>query len=390
MDAFYASVEQRDRPELAGTPVVVGAAPGGRGVVAAASYEARRFGVRSAMPIGRAARLCPHAVYLPVDHHKYAQVSAQVMGILADFTALVEPVSIDEAFLDVTGSGQLFGDGRAIARRIKNRIRGELALSASVGVAANKFVAKVASDLDKPDGLIVVPAGHEADFLAPLPVGRLWGVGRTTERALEDLGIRTIGQLARMPDETLRRRLGRSGAALRALALGHDARPVEPWEAPKSMGAEETFEADHRDMARLEATLRRQAERVARGLRDEGYLGRCVTLKIRFSDFTTFTRRHTTDPTQDGLRIYLEARRLLGRVSLERAVRLIGLSVSGLCAAGAVQLPLLDPGATRRERLTRVLDRLADRFGAGVITPASLIAAAGRRPASGEPTGRGR
>jgi DNA polymerase-4 len=329
-------------------------------------------------------------VYLPVDHHKYAQVSTQVMGILADFTALVEPVSIDEAFLDVTGSGQLFGDGRAIARRIKNRIRGELALSASVGVAANKFVAKVASDLDKPDGLIVVPAGHEADFLAPLPVGRLWGVGRTTERALEDLGIRTIGQLARMPDETLRRRLGRSGAALRALALGHDARPVEPWEAPKSMGAEETFEADHRDMARLEATLRRQAERVARELRDEGYLGRCVTLKIRFSDFTTFTRRHTTDPTQDGLRIYLEARRLLGRVSLERAVRLIGLSVSGLYAAGAVQLPLLDPGATRRERLTRVLDRLADRFGAGVITPASLIAAAGRRPASGEPTGRGR
>jgi DNA polymerase IV len=385
MDAFYASVEQRDRPELAGRPVVVGAAPGGRGVVTAASYDARRFGVRSAMPIGRAVRLCPHAVYLPVDHEKYAQVSSQVMGILADFTPLLEPVSIDEAFLDVTSSRRLFGDGRAIAKRIKDRIRGELCLTASVGVAANKFVAKVASDLDKPDGLVVVPAGCEADFLAPLPVGRLWGVGRTTEGALEGLGIRTIGQLARMPDETLRRRLGTSGLTLRVLALGHDERPVKPWEASKSMGAEETFETDQRDVACLEATLRRQAERVARGLRDEAHLGRCVTLKIRFSDFTTFTRRHTTEPTQDGLRIYLEARRLLGRVKLERPVRLVGVSVSGLSPAGAGQLPLFDPGAVRRERLARVLDRLAARFGAGVIAPASLVDAPPRT--GGRPRG---
>jgi DNA polymerase-4 len=386
MDAFYASVEQRDRPALAGKPVVVGAPPGGRGVVSAASYEARRFGVRSAMPIGRAVRLCPHAVYLPADHDKYARVSAQVMGMLADFSALVEPMSIDEAFLDVTASRRLFGDGPAIARGIKDRIRRELRLTASVGVAANKFVAKVASDLDKPDGLVVVPAGRETEFLAPLPVGRLWGVGGTTERALEALGIRTIGQLAGIPGETLRRRLGVAGPALRALALGHDERPVEPWAPPKSKGAEETFDADHRDLGRLEATLRRQAERVARELRDEGYLGRCVTLKIRFSDFTTFTRRHTTEPTQDGLRIYREVRRLLGRVSLERAVRLIGLSVSGLSATGAGQLPLLDPGAVRRERLARVLDRLADRFGGGVVTPASLVNApprGGRRPRNG-------
>jgi DNA polymerase-4 len=318
-------------------------------------------------------------------------VSAQVMGMLADFSALVEPSSIDEAFLDVTASRRLFGDGAAIAWRIKDRIRRELRLTASVGVAANKFVAKVASDLDKPDGLVVVPAGGEAEFLAPLPVGRLWGVGRTTERALEELGIRTIGQLARMPGDTLRRRLGTSGPVLQALALGRDDRAVEPWEAAKSIGAEETFDVDHRDLLRLEATLRRQAERVARELRDHAYRGRCVTLKIRFSDFTTYTRRHTTEPTQDGLLIYREARRLLGRVSLDRAVRLIGLSVSGLSASAAGQLPLLDPGAVRRESLARVLDRLADRFGAGVVSPASLVGQApraGRGPGAG-PAGRG-
>ena len=338
------------------------------------------------MPIGRAVRLCPHAVYLPVDHDKYARVSAQVMGMLADFTALVEPMSIDEAFLDVTGSRRLFGDGPAIARRIKDRIRRELRLTASVGVAANKFVAKVASDLDKPDGLVVVPAGRRGRVPRPVAGGPALGRGRdhgTGPRGARHPHDRPARRHAR---RDLAARLGASGPALRALALGHDERPVEPWEPPKSMGAEETFDADHRDLGRLEATLRRQAERVARELRDEGYLGRCVTLKIRFSDFTTFTRRHTTEPTQDGLRIYREARRLLGRVSLERAVRLIGLSVSGLSATGAGQLPLLDPGAVRRERLARVLDRLADRFGAGVVTPASLVNApprAARRPRNG-------
>jgi DNA polymerase-4 len=373
MDAFYASVEQRDRPQLRGKPVIVGAAPGGRGVVAAASYEARPFGVRSAMPISRAVRLCPAAVCLPVDHDKYGRISAQVMRILAHFSPLVEPTSIDEAFLDVTASERLFGDGRAIALKIKEWVRDELRLTASVGVASNKFVAKVASDLDKPDGLVVVSAGREAAFLAPLPVARLWGVGRTTERLLEEIGIRTIGQLAAMPDGILWRRLGAAGPSLRELALGRDECRVEPWEAPKSKGAEETFAADHGDVALLEATLRRQAERVARELREDGYLGRCVVLKIRFSDFTTVTRRHTTEPTQEGLRIYREARRLLGQVPLDRTVRLIGLSVSGLSVRGAVQLPLLEPNAGRRERLARVLDRLNDRFGAGAITSASLL-----------------
>src|SRR5215831_7170568 len=330
MDAFYASVEQRDQPELAGRPVIVGADPRGRGVVSAASYEARPFGVHSAMPIGRAARLCPHAVFLPVDMDKYAQVSRQIMAVLAEFTPLMEPISIDEAFLDVTASRALLGDGPTIARRIKSRIRQAVALTASVGVASNKFIAKVASDLEKPDGLVVVSAGAEAAFLAPLPIARLWGVGKVTGAELESMGVRTIGQLAGIPDSHLRARFGDTGPMLRALALGADDRPVEPFAPPKSMGAEETFERDHLDLDRLRATLRAQAERVARELRAEGYAGRTVTLKLRFSDFSTLTRRHTIDPTHDGLRIYQEASALLDRIAPRRPVRLIGLSVSEL------------------------------------------------------------
>ena len=221
MDAFYASVEQRDRPELRGRPVVVGADPRGRGVVSAASYEVRFYGVHSAMPIGRAARLCPHAVFLPVDMDKYAAVSRQVMAVLAAFTPLLEPVSIDEAFLDVTGTETLSGDGPTVAATIKARIAKELALTASVGVAANKFVAKVASDLRKPDGLVVVPAGAEADFLAPLPVSRLWGVGKVTGQGLEEMGITTIGQLATVPVGYLEARFGPGGRGLHDLSLIH-------------------------------------------------------------------------------------------------------------------------------------------------------------------------
>ena len=372
MDAFYASVEQRDRPELRGRPVVVGADPRGRGVVSAASYEARPFGVHSAMPIGRAYRLCPHAVFLPVDHDKYAAVSRQIMRILGDFTPLVEPVSIDEAFLDVTGSRTLFGSGRAIGGRIKARIRAELDLTASVGVAANKFVAKVASDLEKPDGLVVVPPGEERGFLAPLPIFRLWGVGRVTATQLEAIGVARIGQLAALSAESLAAHFGTGGRDLLALAEGRDDRPVEPFAPPKSMGAEETFDRDHRDGARLRATLRAQAERVARELRAEDYAGRFVTLKLRFADFSTITRSHAIEPTQDGLRIYQEVEALLARVELVQPVRLIGLSVSGLGAGGQGQLSLLDANAVRRERLARAVDRLTGRFGDGAVRPASL------------------
>ncbi len=380
MVALYASVEQRDRPELRGRPVVVGADPRGRGVVSAASYEVRPYGVHSAMPIGRAARLCPHAVFLPVDMEKYAAVSRQVMAILAAFTPLLEPVSIDEAFLDLTGTEALSGAGPTAAATIKARIAKELALTASVGVAANKFVAKVASDLRKPDGLVVVPPGTEADFLAPLPVSRLWGVGKVTGQGLEAMGISTIGQLAAVPIGFLEARFGPGGRGLHDLALGRDDRVVEPFAPPKSMGAEETFGRDHRDPERLGATLREQAERVARELREGGYAARCVTLKLRFADFSTLTRRHTDDPTQDGLAIYRRARALLDRIPLTQPVRLIGLSASGLGPAAAGQLPLLGGDPTRRERLARAMDRVTARWGEGSLRPASVVRAPRRRP----------
>jgi DNA polymerase IV len=379
MDAFYASVEQRDRPELQGRPVIVGADPSGRGVVSAASYEARRFGVHSAMPIGRAARLCPNGCFLPVDMAKYAAVSRQVMAILAEFTPLLEPLSIDEAFLDVTGTEGLHGDGPTVARTIKTHIVAALSLTASVGVAANKFVAKVASDLRKPDGLVVVEPGAEADFLAPLPVSRLWGVGRVTGASFEEMGISTIGQLASLPLEYLGARFGSGGRSLQDLALGRDDRAVEPFAAPKSIGAEETFGQDHRDVERLAATLREQAERVARELRDEGYAGRCVTLKLRFADFSTMTRRHTDDPTQDGLLIYRRARALLERIPLRQAVRLIGLSISGLGPAATGQLSLLEADPARRDRLARAMDRVTARFGEDSLRPASLLRKPNRR-----------
>src|SRR5215472_1789926 len=266
MDAFYASVEQRDRPELRGRPVIVGADPRGRGVVSACSYEARVFGVKSAMPISRAYRLCPDGVYLPVYMAKYVAASRQIMAILDDFSPLVEPVSVDEAFVDLTGTTSLFGPAPQAVGEIKRRIRSETGLTASAGVGANKFVAKVASDLEKLDGLVVVEPGREAEFLAPLPIERLWGVGKATAKELQTLGVATIGQLQRIAPRALVARLGPHGPDLLDLAFGRDERAVEPFSPPKSMGAETTFGHDTRDAARLEETLRYQAERVAREL----------------------------------------------------------------------------------------------------------------------------
>ena len=373
MDAFYASVEQRDRPELRGLPVVVGADPRGRGVVSTASYEARRFGVRSAMPIGRAFRLCPHAVFLPVDMEKYQGVSRQVMAILGEFSPLVEPVSVDEAFVDVAGTVRLFGPPDAVARRIKARIRETTGLTASAGLAANKFVAKVASDLEKPDGLVIVAPGTEPRFLAPLPVERVWGVGRVLAESLARMGIRTIGQLQAVPLATLTRRFGEHGRHLHELAFGRDDRVVEPSTAAKSIGAETTFGVDCHDPAQLRRTLRRHAERVARELRAERLAAARVTLKLRYADFQTLTRSHTGEPTQDGLVIYRRAQALLDREAVTEPVRLIGLSTSGFGAAGQGQLPLLDGTALRRERLGPVLDGLDARFGEGTVRPASLL-----------------
>lgn len=380
MDAFYAAIEQRDRPELRGRPVIVGADPRGRGVVSTASYEARRYGVHSAMPISRAARLCPDAAFVPVDMPRYQRVSAEVMAILDTFSPLVEVVSVDEAFVDLTGTGSLFGDAVDAVRRMKARIREATGLTASAGLAANKFVAKVASDLEKPDGLVVVPAGTEARFLAPLGVERLWGVGRVTARALAALGITTIGQLQRMPVAHLVRRLGRHGEELQTLAFGRDDRAVTPWSAAKSMGAETTFGVDCRDQAKLLETLRGQAERVARELRGERLAAARVTLKLRFAPFRTITRAMTSEPTQDGLEIFRRAAGLLERERVVEPVRLIGVSVSALGLEAAGQLPLLDPAVARRERLARAVDLLAARFGDDAVVPATLLRRQRRHP----------
>jgi len=373
MDAFYAAIEQRDRPELRGLPVIVGASPTGRGVVSAASYEARRFGVRSAMPIGRAARLCPHAAFLPVDMRKYQRVSVQVMGILVDFSPLVEPVSVDEAFVDLSGTESLFGSPLDAVRLIKTRILAETGLTASAGLAANKFVAKVASELEKPDGLVVVAAGDEARFLGALPIERLWGVGRVMAKALGDLGFTTISQLQRAPRAVLAHRFGRHGEILHNLAFGRDDRSVEPYGVPKSIGAEETFGVDCTNPEQLKTTLRSHAERVAAELREGGFSAGRVTLKLRLAPFETHTRSVTEEPTQDGLELYRRALALLERDRVTRPVRLIGLSASRLGPSGKGQLDLLDPAALRRERLARVVDRLAARFGEGAVIPAALL-----------------
>jgi DNA polymerase-4 len=285
----------------------------------------------------------------------------------------VEPVSVDEAFLDLTGTRTLWGPPLEAVRRIKTRIRDETGLTASAGLATNKFVAKVASDLKKPDGLVVVPAGGEAGFLAPLPIERLWGVGKATAKSLEALGVATIGQLQALSPRALTAALGPHGSDLLALAFGRDDRAVEPFSPPKSMGAEETYEQDCRDVGRLEETLRGQAERVARELRAEGLAACRVTLKLRWADFKTLTRSHTGDPTQDGLEIYRRAATLLARERLVQAVRLIGVSASTFRPQARGQLPLLDPAAVRREQLARAVDRITGRYGRSAILPARLV-----------------
>jgi len=386
LDAFYASVEQLDDPALRGRPVIVGG-PSRRGVVCAASYEARRFGVRSAMPTARARRLCPDGVFLPPRFERYGAVSDHVFGIYRRYTPLVEPLSLDEAFLDVTQSRALHGGGADIARAIKGAVRTECGLAVSAGIADVKLAAKIATDLGKPDGLVEVPPGRTAEFLAPLPVGRLWGVGHVTEEALRKLGIATIGDLARTPDAALAEAIGVSHAkGLRALSQGDDPRDVVSDEAAKSIGAEETFGEDLRGEQALLPELLAQAARVGRRLRAAGLEGHVVTLKVKYSDFTLVTRRVTLERPTDGDRAIFEAARgLLARVDLGRAVRLTGISVSGFAAEaerGQLDLfgaaPVAQPGAERRKALDAALDALADRFGEGAVVPADL-ARRGRR-----------
>ncbi len=376
MDAFYAAIEQRDRPELRGKPVIVGANPKGgrgRGVVSTASYEARRFGVGSAMPISTAYRLCPKGVYLPVAMDKYLGVSRQVMAVLRRFTNLVEPLSIDEAFLDVTESRRAFGTGEEIGKKLKTEIRTATELTASVGVAAAKLVAKIASEIRKPDGLVVVPPGAEAAFLAPLPVRRLWGVGPKLQEQLAKLGVRTIGELAALPEGTLERRLGRHGHDLQQLARGIDDRPVasDAGEA-KSLGQEHTYDEDTADRASLRRTLMQLADGVGARLRSHALKGRTITLKYRDETFRTVTRAESlATATDSGDSLFAVAWRLFGAVHGTRRVRLLGIYASGFDTA---QLGLFE-AASPADRLR---DSVAQRFGDGVLTRASLLAGQSR------------
>jgi DNA polymerase IV len=385
MDAFYASVEQRDHPELRGKPVIVAGDPR-RGVVLAASYEARPFGVRSAMPAAQALKLCPHGVFVPMRMERYAETSREVFSIFRRYTPLVEPLSLDEAFLDVTASRRLFGDGVAIARRIREDVRREVRLTASAGVAASKFVAKVASDLGKPDGLVVVPPGDEAAFLAPLPIERMWGVGEVASERLRSVGIRTIGDLQRPGAAAL----SHVAESMIALAHGLDPRAVVPDAGARSVGAEDTF-GDDLEKDELRPHVQQQAERVARRLRAESIEGRVVTLKIKLAEkgargkYRVFTRRTTLDaPTAEGARIFRAAAALLEEAPIDgRRVRLTGVSVSDLSPSGRRQLLLFEKPAAERDRqarLDRTLDGIARKFGPGAIRRGTLPPTRGLPP----------
>ncbi|MGH7440813.1 MAG: DNA polymerase IV, partial [Polyangiaceae bacterium] len=352
MDAFYASVEQRDEPSLRGKPVIVGGRSR-RGVVLAASYEVRPFGVRSAMPMAQALRLAPRAVVVPPRMDRYAEASAEVFAIFRRFTPLVEPLSLDEAFLDVTASQALFGDGETIAGAIKRAVRQELDLTASAGVAPCKFAAKVASDLRKPDGLVVVPPGRVAEFLRPLPVERMWGVGPKTSPKMRALGYATIGDLARAGEDTLERVMGSWGAHIARLARGDDERDVDPAGAARSIGAEVTHEEDLVDRDALRACLLEHCERVARRLVRAGLCARSITVKIKYADFSLRTRRATLPaPANDTGTLHRAAVECLERVPLEgRSVRLTGVSVAGLVAGDPAPALFPDPAADRRRPL---------------------------------------
>jgi DNA polymerase-4 len=379
MDAFYASVEQRDAPALRGKPVIVGG-DSRRGVVLAASYEVRPFGVRSAMPMASALRLAPAAIVVRPRHDVYAAVSAQVFDILASVTPLYEPLSLDEAFLDVTASVALFGAPSKIAETLRQRIAAEVGLPASAGIADVKLVAKIASDLAKPNGQLEVAPGESAAFLAPLPVTRLWGVGPKTARALAALGLTTVGELAASDPAYLERRLGSGGRELWEQAHAVDPRPVVPDREAKSIGAEDTFDEDLADVEALRTHVHAQALRVGERLRRAGLLARTVQLKLKRSDFTLVTRRATLDsPTDDGQHIYRAIVELLVREP-PRPTRLTGVSAQNLVPAAAAQLDLYATAPSATSALNRALDAISDRFGAGAVTTADLSGPKARRP----------
>ena len=377
MDAFYASVEQRDDPSLKGRPLIVGG-HAQRGVVVAASYEVRPFGVRSAMPMARALKLAPHAVVVRPRFSAYAEASEQVFAIFERYTPLVEPLSLDEAFLDVTASVGLFGAPTDIARRIREEIAAELRLPASAGIGPVKFVAKIASDMAKPNGQREVLADETVTFLAALPISRLWGVGPKTEEELKRAGLKTIGDVADRDMAWLEERLGAQGRHLWDLARGHDPREVVPDRAAKSVGAEDTFEEDLTGIEVLRPRVHAQALRVGRRLRKAGVRGRVVQLKLKFADFSLITRRVTLgSPTDDGQIIYRAALEMLERAHAGRSLRLSGVSAQALETEGSNQLGLFPASPPRSAKLNATLDRIVERFGDKAITTADLAKSRG-------------
>lgn len=385
MDAFYASVEQRDRPELRGRPVIVGGA-GPRGVVSSASYEARRCGVRAAMPSGEARRRCPDGIFVCGDMRRYARESRRIFEIFARFSPCIEGLSLDEAFLDLTGCERLLGSAREVGDSLRRAVRDEVGLAVSVGIAPSRLVAKVASDLAKPDGLLEVAPDEVAAFLAPLPVGRLWSVGPVSEAKLITAGLRTIGDVARAAPDRLEALLGRHGRHLARLAVGDDPLPVDPARAPVSISEENTFDVDVRDAVLLAATALAHAEAVARRLRREALRARTVVLKLTLAGrrrpgprgFDRITRRVTlASATDDGAVIHREACRLLERAALAEPVRLLGVGVTGLEPRAQAQPALFDEPAAgaRRDRLNRALDALEGRFGPGTVARAGAAPA---------------
>jgi DNA polymerase IV len=379
MDAFYAAVEQLDNPAYKGKPVIVGADPKGgigRGVVAACSYEARKLGIRSALPISRAWKLCPHGVFVRPRMKRYVEVSHQVMDVFRRYTDLVEPLSIDEAFLDITGSVALLGKPEDIARSIKNDVRTVTSLTASVGLAPNKFLAKIASDLRKPDAFVIVREGEIEAFLRDLPISRLWGVGPKTEQRLHEMGFRTIGQVAMATRESLVRSLGSLGEHLYQLSRGHDERPVVPnWE-PKSVSSETTFDEDTADRELLVRTILDLSDHVAERLRKDNYRTRRVTLKLRYSSFSTHTKQHSLDKLiQTGEEIATVARHLFRQFSLKQKIRLIGVSAGDLQRDGKEpqQLGLFSDPRNVNEKLSRTVDEIREKFGKDVLRRGSNL-----------------
>ena len=377
MDAFYAAVEVLDNPDLQGKPVIVGGSKE-RGVVSSASYEARTFGVHSAQPVATAMRLCPQGIFRPVRMWRYKEISRQIFEIFKLFSPLVEPLSLDEAFVDVTGSTRLFGPPEEIAKKIKQQVVAETGLTASAGVAPTKFIAKIASDIQKPDGLTIVPEGKVKEFLGPLPIEKLWGVGERTRKTLAHLGVETIGDLGSVPLELLERKLGKHGLHLSLLAKGVDEREVETERQVKSIGHEETYREDILDMAVARRVLLSLATKVAKRLRGHGFVGKTVTLKVKYHDFVQITRSVTLqEPTDDGREIFQSCCDLLSKTEVsKRAVRLVGISLSQLDLADKEkQLALIEQRreAPKRKRLNRALDTISDKYGDEAIVPGTLL-----------------